>query len=83
MAETVFLPKWGMTMTEGTVVKWLKQVGDRVAADEDLVEIQTDKVATLLPAPVAGVVTAILVPAGETVKVGTELAIITPTGAQK
>lgn len=78
MPETLFLPKWGMTMTEGRISRWLKQVGDAVAAEEEVVEVETDKVLNVLTAPVAGKLTAILVPEGETVPVGTELGTITP-----
>jgi pyruvate/2-oxoglutarate dehydrogenase complex dihydrolipoamide acyltransferase (E2) component len=78
MPEAVYLPKWGLTMTEGTVVNWLKQVGDRVTEGEDLVEVETDKVLNVLPAPVSGVLAEIRVPAGETVDVGAELAFIVP-----
>jgi 2-oxoglutarate dehydrogenase E2 component (dihydrolipoamide succinyltransferase) len=78
MPESVFLPKWGLTMTEATIVHWLKQEGDVVAADAELVEVETDKVVNTLTAPVAGVLAQILVKEGETVEVGTELAVITP-----
>lgn len=78
MPEAVYLPKWGLTMTEGTVVNWLKQVGDQVAEGEDLVEVETEKVLNVLPAPIAGVLAEIRVPAGETVDVGAELALIVP-----
>ena len=79
MPETVFLPKWGLTMTEGTVVNWLRQVGDRVSAGEDLVEVETEKVLNTLTAPVSGLLAEIRVPAGETVDVGAELALIIPS----
>ena len=78
MSETISLPKWGMTMTEATVVNWLKQVGDKIQEGENLVEVQTEKVSTLIEAPISGTVTAILVPAGQTIPVGTDLAVITP-----
>jgi pyruvate dehydrogenase E2 component (dihydrolipoamide acetyltransferase) len=78
MPETIFLPKWGMTMTEGRVARWLKQVGDRVKADEELVEIETDKAMSVVTAPIDGVLTQILVEADNTVPVGTELGTITP-----
>jgi 2-oxoglutarate dehydrogenase E2 component (dihydrolipoamide succinyltransferase) len=80
MPESVFLPKWGLTMTEATILHWLKQEGDSVAADEELVEVETDKVVNTLTAPVAGVLSQILVKEQETVEVGTELAVITPAG---
>jgi pyruvate/2-oxoglutarate dehydrogenase complex dihydrolipoamide acyltransferase (E2) component len=78
MPEAVYLPKWGLTMTEGTVVNWLKQVGDRVTEGEDLVEVETEKVLNVLPAPISGVLAEIRVAAGETVDVGAELALIVP-----
>ena len=67
------MPQLGETVTEGTITRWLKQVGDRVEADEPLFEVSTDKVDSEVPAPVGGVVTEILVPEGETVEVGTRL----------
>jgi 2-oxoglutarate dehydrogenase E2 component (dihydrolipoamide succinyltransferase) len=72
----VIMPQLGETVEEGTVAVWHKKEGDKVAIDELLVEIETDKVATEVPSLVAGTVTRILVAAGETVKVGTPLAII-------
>lgn len=77
MTETIYMPKWGMTMTEGHIGRWLKQVGDRVSAGDELVEVESDKVLNALTSPVDGVLTEILVPAGEDVEVGTELAVIT------
>ena len=76
----VVMPKMGESITEGTVVAWLKQPGDRVEADEPLLEIGTDKVDTEVPSPASGVLKEILVPEGETVAVGTVLARIA-TGA--
>jgi pyruvate dehydrogenase E2 component (dihydrolipoamide acetyltransferase) len=72
----VIMPQLGETVEEGTVAVWHKKEGDRVAIDELLVEIETDKVATEVPSLVAGTLTRILVDAGETVKVGTLLATI-------
>src|SRR5579863_6397672 len=72
----VIMPQLGETVEEGTVAAWHKKVGDKVAVDELLVEIETDKVATEVPSLVAGTLLKILVGAGETVKVGTTLAII-------
>jgi pyruvate dehydrogenase E2 component (dihydrolipoamide acetyltransferase) len=72
----VIMPQLGETVEEGTVAVWHKKEGDRVAIDELLVEIETDKVATEVPSLVAGTLSRILVGAGETVKVGTALAII-------
>jgi pyruvate dehydrogenase E2 component (dihydrolipoamide acetyltransferase) len=72
----IIMPQLGETVEEGTVAVWHKKEGDPVAIDELLVEIETDKVATEVPSLVAGIVRKILVPEGETVKVGTILAII-------
>jgi len=72
----IIMPQLGETVEEGTVAVWHKKVGDRVAIDELLVEIETDKVATEVPSLVAGTLSKILVGAGETVKVGTPLATI-------
>src|SRR5437016_9442207 len=72
----ILMPQLGETVSEGTIVAWLKSEGDTVLADEILLEIETDKAATEVPAPIAGVLTRILVPAGQTVVVGTALAVI-------
>src|SRR4051794_13235500 len=77
----VLLPALGESVTEGTVTRWLKQVGDTVAADEPLVEVSTDKVDTEIPSPAAGVLLAINVGEDETVAVGTELALIGAAGS--
>ena len=61
MSESVNLPALGESVTEGTVTRWLKKVGDRVEVDEPLLEVSTDKVDTEIPSPVAGVIEAILV----------------------
>jgi pyruvate dehydrogenase E2 component (dihydrolipoamide acetyltransferase) len=82
MAEDVILPKWGLTMEEGTVRTWLKQEGDAVAADEVIVEVETDKITNELLAPVTGVLARILVPADATVPVGTVLAVIAATAEE-
>jgi 2-oxoglutarate dehydrogenase E2 component (dihydrolipoamide succinyltransferase) len=71
----------GVSVSEGTITKWNKQVGDSIEADETLLEISTDKVDTEVPSPATGVVTEILVPEGETVDVGTVLARIGGEGA--
>ena len=76
MSENVVLPALGESVTEGTVTRWLKKVGDTVAVDEPLVEVSTDKVDTEIPSPVAGVVQQILVQEDETVAVGAVLAVI-------
>ncbi|MGY4843286.1 2-oxoglutarate dehydrogenase, E2 component, dihydrolipoamide succinyltransferase [Kocuria sp. MNB10] len=76
MSETVNLPALGESVTEGTVTRWLKQVGDEVAVDEPLLEVSTDKVDTEVPSPVAGVVEKILVEEDEDVEVGAPLVVI-------
>src|SRR5207302_8794721 len=75
------MPQMGVSVSEGTITKWLKQEGESVAADEALLEISTDKVDTEVPSPGEGVLQQILVPEGETVAVGTKLAVIAPEGA--
>src|SRR5262245_8651045 len=75
------MPQLGETVVEGTILKWLKQEGDEVALDEPLFEISTDKVDTEVPSSAAGTLTKILVPEGETVAVGTEVAEIGEAGA--
>jgi pyruvate dehydrogenase E2 component (dihydrolipoamide acetyltransferase) len=72
----VTLPQLGETVTEGTITRWLKGVGDSVSRDEPLFEVSTDKVDSEVPSPAAGVLQQILVPEGETVAVGTPLAVI-------
>jgi pyruvate dehydrogenase E2 component (dihydrolipoamide acetyltransferase) len=76
MPVTVRMPQLGETVTEGTILRWAKQPGDPIAEDEVLLEVSTDKVDTEVPSPTAGIVLEILVPAGETVPVGTPLAVI-------
>ena len=70
------MPQLGETVTEGTITKWLKAVGDSVAVDEPLFEVSTDKVDSEVPSPVAGVLTEIVVPEGDTVEVGVRLAVV-------
>ncbi len=77
----VVMPQMGVSVSEGTVTKWLKQEGEPIARDESLLEISTDKVDTEVPSPGEGVVAKILVQEGETVDVGTVLAVIAPEGA--
>jgi 2-oxoglutarate dehydrogenase E2 component (dihydrolipoamide succinyltransferase) len=77
----VVMPQMGVSVSEGTIVKWVKQEGDPIEADETLLEISTDKVDTEIPSPGSGVVQQILVQEGETVAVGTRLAVIAPEGA--
>ncbi len=75
-AIEVVMPQMGVSVSEGTITKWLKQPGDEVQADEPLLEISTDKVDTEIPSPGSGVLGEILVQEGETVDVGTKLAVI-------
>jgi pyruvate dehydrogenase E2 component (dihydrolipoamide acetyltransferase) len=75
-AVDVVMPQMGVSVSEGTVTRWAKQVGETVEADETLLEISTDKVDTEVPSPASGVVSEILVQEGETVEVGTLLARI-------
>jgi 2-oxoglutarate dehydrogenase E2 component (dihydrolipoamide succinyltransferase) len=76
MPVSVTMPRLGESVTEGTVTRWLKQEGDRVEADEPLLEVSTDKVDTEIPSPAAGVLTRIVVQEDETAEVGAELAVI-------
>src|SRR5690625_3424449 len=74
--ETVTMPQLGESVVEGTVSKWLKAPGEAVGRFESLLEVITDKVNTEIPSPVAGVLVEILVEEGETVSVGTPLAVL-------
>ena len=76
MSEKVTMPELGESVTEGTVTRWLKAVGDEVAVDEPLLEVSTDKVDTEIPSPVAGVLQEILAEEDDTVEVGGDLAVI-------
>lgn len=80
-AEILLMPALGESVTEGTVTRWLKNVGDSVAMDEALLEVSTDKVDTEIPSPVAGVVSEIFAPADSVVPVGGQLAAIAALGA--
>jgi pyruvate dehydrogenase E2 component (dihydrolipoamide acetyltransferase) len=82
MAENVILPKWGLTMEEGTVTAWRKQEGEAVAEGEVLADVETDKINNELPSPVSGVIARILVPVGEAVPVGATLVIIAATAEE-
>src|SRR5204863_2440520 len=75
------MPQMGVSVSEGTITKWLKQQGEQVEADEPLLEISTDKVDTEVPSPGSGVLSEILVQEGATVDVGTKLAVIGGDGA--
>jgi pyruvate dehydrogenase E2 component (dihydrolipoamide acetyltransferase) len=76
----IIMPQLGETVTEGTITKWYKRAGDSVKADETLFDIETDKVSTEIPSPVAGVIDAILIGEGVTAKVGVTLAVIRESG---
>ena len=80
-ANPVLMPELGESVTEGTVTRWLKKVGDTVEVDEPLVEVSTDKVDTEIPSPVAGTLLAITAEEDDTVAVGGELAKIGAAGA--
>jgi len=72
----IVMPQLGETVTDGKILVWRKKVGDAIAADEVLFELETEKTIMDIPSPMAGRVTAILVAAGETVPVGTKLAVV-------
>ncbi|MGZ4803173.1 MAG: biotin/lipoyl-containing protein, partial [Acidimicrobiia bacterium] len=76
----ITMPQLGETVTEGTITRWLKAVGDHVALDEPLFEVSTDKVDSEVPAAASGVLTEILVPEGDTVSVGARLAVLGDSG---
>ena len=80
MSTSVTLPALGESVTEGTVSRWLKQVGDTVEADEPLLEVSTDKVDTEIPSPASGVLLEIKAQEDETVEVGAVLAVIGEPG---
>jgi pyruvate dehydrogenase E2 component (dihydrolipoyllysine-residue acetyltransferase) len=79
-AVDVVMPQMGVSVSEGTITRWLKQEGEQVEADEPLLEISTDKVDTEVPSPASGTLTQVLVQEGETVDVGTKLGQIGGTG---
>jgi pyruvate dehydrogenase E2 component (dihydrolipoamide acetyltransferase) len=81
-AVDVVMPQMGVSVSEGTITKWLKSEGEEIAADESLLEISTDKVDTEVPSPASGVIQQILAQEGETVAVGTKIAVIAPEDAE-
>ena len=81
MSVSVTMPRLGESVTEGTVTRWLKKEGERVEADEPLLEVSTDKVDTEIPAPASGTLSSIRVGEDETVEVGVELAVIDEVGS--
>ena len=82
MATDVVMPQMGESIAEGTITKWLKNVGDKVERDEPLFEISTDKVDAEIPSPAAGTLTEIKFKEGETVEVNTVVAVLDGAGAQ-
>ena len=81
-AVDVVMPQMGVSVSEGTITKWLKSEGETIAADESLLEISTDKVDTEVPSPASGVLQQIIAQEGDTVAVGTKIAVIAPEGAE-
>ena len=77
MSNQILVPSLGESVTEATVSKWLKQVGEKVGSDEPLVELETDKVNVEVPSPLSGTLASIKVKEGSTVEVGSLLGIIT------
>ena len=83
MSVEVVMPQMGESITEGTVSKWLKAVGDKIEKDEPLLEISTDKVDAEVPSPSAGILLEIRAAEGETVEVGSIVALVGAEGAAK
>src|SRR5262245_51532824 len=82
MSEEVKMPQMGESIAEGTIVRWLKKIGDDVKRDEPLYEISTDKVDAEIPSPASGVLTEIRVKEGETVPINSVVAVIDGAGAK-
>src|SRR5579871_4640167 len=82
MATDVVMPQMGESIAEGTIVRWIKKVGDKVDRDEPLFEISTDKVDAEIPSPAAGVVSEIRVKEGETVPINSVVAVIGDAGSK-
>src|ERR671928_2037114 len=82
MATEVVMPQMGESIAEGTITKWLKQVGDHVERDEPLFEISTDKVDAEIPSPASGTLTEIKFKEGETVEVNTVVAVLDGEGGK-
>ncbi|EPR37126.1 catalytic domain-containing protein [Desulfovibrio sp. X2] len=80
MAQKVIMPKWGLTMKEGKIARWLKKEGDAVTAEEALLEVETDKITNTVPAPAGGILVQIVVPAGEVAPVQAVLGVIAEAG---
>src|SRR6186713_2644491 len=82
MATDVVMPQMGESIAEGTIVRWIKKVGDAIDRDEPLFEISTDKVDAEIPSPAAGVVSEVKVKEGETVAINTVVAVIDDTASK-
>ena len=80
MSKKIIVPTLGESITEATVSRWLKNIGDQIETDEALVELETDKVNVEVPSPVAGILSEIKIKKGKTAKVGSELGVIEPNG---
>ena len=80
MSEKIIVPTLGESITEATVSRWLKNIGDQIETDEALVELETDKVNVEVPSPVTGILSKIKIKKGKTVKVGSELGVVEPNG---
>ena len=80
MSEKIVVPALGESITEATVSRWLKNIGDQIEMDEALVELETDKVNVEVPSPVTGILSEIKIKKGKTVKVGSELGVVEPNG---
>ena len=80
MSEKIIVPTLGESITEATVSRWLKNIGDQIETDEALVELETDKVNIEVPSPVTGILSEIKIKKGKTVKIGSELGIVEPNG---
>ena len=82
MSNQILVPSLGESVTEATVAKWLKQVGEKVDSDEPLVELETDKVNVEVPSPLSGTLSSIKVKEGDTVEVGTLLGLVSEGKSQ-
>ena len=80
MSKKIIVPTLGESITEATVSRWLKNIGDQIETDEALVELETDKVNVEVPSPVTGILSEITIKKGKTVKVGSELGVVEPNG---
>ena len=80
MSKKIIVPTLGESITEATVSRWLKNIGDQIETDEALVELETDKVNVEVPSPVTGILSEIKIKKGKTVKVGSELGVVEPNG---